>query len=155
MTTYASVGGAWTYQGNGSVARVNVEQGRTVSVSFNGQSIAQGGDSTDVFTAMNALANAIDAGDNTGISTGIAALQRAFDRAQRAQGLLGSDETSVDAAKSRLASLRVSAEDRRSQLEDVNMAEAVSRLTQADTAYRAALGAVSSAERQSLLDYLR
>jgi len=38
---------------------------------------------------------------------------------------------------------------------DVNMAEAVTKLQQADTAYRAALGAVSTAERQSLLDYLR
>jgi len=152
---YANVGGTWTYQGNASVAHVDVENGRSVSVSFNVQAIAQGSDTTDVFTAMDTLAAAIDAGDNTAIGTGIAALQRGFDRAQRAQGLLGSDETSVDAAKARLASLRVSAEGRRSQLEDANMAEAVSRLSQADTAYRAALGAVSTAERQSLLDYLR
>jgi flagellin-like hook-associated protein FlgL len=35
------------------------------------------------------------------------------------------------------------------------MAEAMTRLGQADTAYRAALAAVSTAERVSLLDYLR
>jgi flagellin-like hook-associated protein FlgL len=35
------------------------------------------------------------------------------------------------------------------------MAEAVTRLSQADTAYQAALAAVSTAERRSLLDYLR
>jgi flagellin-like hook-associated protein FlgL len=40
-------------------------------------------------------------------------------------------------------------------VEDANVAEAIARLTSADNAYRAALGAVSSAERQSLLDYLR
>ena len=36
-----------------------------------------------------------------------------------------------------------------------NMADAITRMNEADTAYRAALGAVSSAERVSLLDYLR
>jgi flagellar hook-associated protein 3 FlgL len=152
---YAQVGGVWTYQGNNSTAQVEVEQGRTVSVSFDGQSIAQCTDTTDVFSAMDALATAIEAGDNAGISTGMDALQRAFDRAQRAQGLLGSDEQGVSAATTRLSTLRVAAEGRRSKLEDANLAEAVSRMTQADTAYRAALGAVSTAERQSLLDYLQ
>jgi flagellar hook-associated protein 3 FlgL len=152
---YAQVGGTWTYQGNTTTAQVEVDSGRTVSISFNGQAIVQGSDATDVFTALDDLANAVEAGDNDGISTGLAALQRAFDRAQRAQGLLGADEQSVDAATSRLSTLRVASEARRSKLEDANMAEAITRLTQADNAYQAALGAVSTAERQSLLDYLR
>jgi flagellar hook-associated protein 3 FlgL len=153
--TYAQVGGVWTYQGDTATAQVEVESGRTVSISFNGQAIAQGGDSTDVFTALDDLADAVAAGDSDGISTGLAALQRAFDRAQRAQGLLGADEQSVDAATARLSTLRTASESRRSKLEDANMAEAITRLTQADSAYQAALGAVSTAERQSLLDYLR
>jgi flagellar hook-associated protein 3 FlgL len=152
---YAQVGGVWTYQGDTATAQVEVESGRTVSISFNGQAIAQGGDSTDVFTALDDLADAVAAGDSDGISTGLAALQRAFDRAQRAQGLLGADEQSVDAATARLSTLRTASESRRSKLEDANMAEAITRLTQADSAYQAALGAVSTAERQSLLDYLR
>ncbi len=152
---YAQVGGAWTYQGNAETAQVDVEAGRTVSVSFNGQAIAQGSDTTDVFTALDSLATAVENGDNAGISTGLDALQRAFDRAQRAQALLGTDEQGIDAAKVRLSALRTASDNRRSKLEDVNMAEAVTKLQQADTAYRAALGAVSSAERQSLLDYLR
>jgi flagellar hook-associated protein 3 FlgL len=152
---YAQVGGAWTYQGNDTTAQVEVESGRTVSISFDGQAIVQGSDSVDVFSALDALADAVEAGDNDGISTGLAALQRAFDRAQRAQGLLGADEQSVDAATARLSTLRTASESRRSKLEDANMAEAITRLTQADSAYQAALGAVSTAERQSLLDYLR
>jgi flagellin-like hook-associated protein FlgL len=44
---------------------------------------------------------------------------------------------------------------RRSALEDTNMAEAVTRLTAAQTGYQAALAAVSSVEKVSLLDYLR
>lgn len=152
--SYAQVGGVWTYQGNADTAKVDIANGRSVSISFNGQSIAQGSDSTDVFSAMDALATAIQNGDNAGISTGIDALQQAFQRAQRAQGLVGSDEQNVDAATTQLSSLRVAADTRRSKLEDANMAQAISQLTQADTAYKAALSAVSTAERESLLDYL-
>jgi flagellar hook-associated protein 3 FlgL len=153
--TYVQTAGTWTYQGNGATTQVEVERGRLVAVTFNGQAIAQGSDATDMFTALDALATAIDAGDNTGIGVGMDAMDRAFTRTQRALGALGADEQGLDAAKVHLAALRVASDTRRSALEDANMAEAISRLTQAETAYRAALGAVSTAERQSLLDYLR
>ena len=39
--------------------------------------------------------------------------------------------------------------------EDTNVAEAVTEMGQADTAYRAALGAVGAASKVSLIDYLR
>lgn len=153
--TYTQVAGTWTYGGDNATTRVEVEQGRTVAVSFDGQAIAQGSDATDIFTALDTLATDITNGNTAGISAGIAALQRGFDRAQRAQASVGSDEQGVDAALARLGSQRVASETRRSKLEDANLAEAVSRMTQADTAYKAALGAVSTVERQSLLDYLR
>ncbi len=35
------------------------------------------------------------------------------------------------------------------------MAEAISRMSQADTAYRAALGAIGTTGQTSLMDYLR
>jgi flagellin-like hook-associated protein FlgL len=115
----------------------------------------EGGDSIGLFTALDDLAAAIEAGDNAGVSDSIAALERAFDRAQRAQGLLGADQQGIDSAAARLSALKVAADARRSKLEDINLAEAAVRLNQANNAYSAALSAVSSAERQSLLDYLR
>src|SRR5690606_38548893 len=45
---YAQVGGVWTYQGNADVNEVEVERGRRVSVTFNGQAILQGSDATNV-----------------------------------------------------------------------------------------------------------
>jgi flagellar hook-associated protein 3 FlgL len=152
---YALVAGAWTYQGNTDTTDVEVERGRLVSVSFDGQAIAQGSDSKNVLTALDDLATAIEAGDSSAMATEIDALERAFERTQRALGSLGSDSAGLDEARARLSTLRVAAETRRSTLEDANMAEAVTRLSQADTAYQAALAAVSTAERRSLLDYLR
>jgi flagellar hook-associated protein 3 FlgL len=152
---YVQSAGAWTYQGTSAVSRVDIDTGRQVAITFNGQQILQGTDSTDVLTALDALADALDAGDGAGIEAGVAAMERAFDRTQRAIGSLGADEQGLDEAAVRLAATRQAAEIRRAGLEDANMVEAATRMSQADTAYRAALAAVSTAERQSLLDYLR
>jgi flagellar hook-associated protein 3 FlgL len=148
-------GGAWIYNGNADTAQLQVEQGRLVSVTFDGNAIAQGADADNMFTVLDDLATAVASGDNNAIGVAIDGLERAFDRATQAQGRLGADERGVDEAVARLSVFRVSSETRRSNLEDANMAEAMTRLSQAETAYRAALGAVSSAERLSLLDYLR
>jgi len=49
----------------------------------------------------------------------------------------------------------MSSPSRRSKAGAANLAEAIPRLSEADTAYRAVLAAVSREERMSLLDYLR
>jgi flagellar hook-associated protein 3 FlgL len=155
QAAYAQVAGAWTYQGDAATVQVEVERDRLVSVSFNGQAIVRGSDSIDTFSALDDLAAAIEAGDNAAIGVALDAVQRGFDRSQRAIGGLGADERGLDEATPRLAAERAAADIRRSQLEDANLAEAVTQLTVAENAYRAALSAVSTAERQSLLDYLR
>jgi flagellar hook-associated protein 3 FlgL len=152
---YAQVGGVWAYQGDAATTQIEVERGRLVSVTFDGQQIAQGSDSANVFTVLDDLVTAIDAGDDDAIGVATEALERALDRALRAQGRLGADQRGTDEAAIRLSTLRRAADMRRSSLEDANLAEAITRMADADTAYRAALGAVSSAERLSLLDYLR
>jgi len=152
---YAQSGGTWVYQGNADTAKVEVGRGRTIAVTFDGQAIAKGTDPTDVFTVLDDLAMAINAGNDPAIATAVAGLERAFDRTLRAQGRLGADERGLDEASMRLAGLKRGAEARRSTIEDANMAEAITNLTQAETNYRAALASVSTMERISLLDYLR
>ena len=152
---YVLSAGVWTYQGNSATIQLEVDSARFVPVSFDGQAIARGSDATDVFTAMGALAAALEAGDDPGIGAGIDALGRAFDRVSRAQSRLGADERGIDAAAARLAAVRLAAGTSRSPLEDDNLAEAITRMNEADHAYRSALGNVNSAEQLSLLDYLK
>ena len=54
----------------------------------------------------------------------------------------------------RLQDTKLASTERLSRLEDADMAEAIAGMTRADAAYRAALGAVGTAARVSLLDYL-
>lgn len=155
QAAYALVGGAWTYQGDDQPVQVDVDRVRTVTIGFNGQAIAQGGDSTDIFTSIDDLITAVNSGDDAGMASGLDALSRAFDRANQAQGRLGVDESAISDMQIRLTARTTSVDARRSKLEDANMADAITRMSQAETAYKAALGAVSSVEKLSLLDYLR
>jgi flagellar hook-associated protein 3 FlgL len=147
--------GAWTYQGGGAPVQLEVQTDRVVSVTFDGQEILQGADATNILDALDSLADAVAAGDDAGIRAGLASLSSATDRASRAQGRLGADERGVADAVSQLTSLRLASDTRRSQVEDADMAAAITKLSGADTAYRATLAAISREERLTLLDYLR
>jgi flagellar hook-associated protein 3 FlgL len=151
---YALVAGAWTYQGDTATVSADIGQGRTADITLNGQAIVQGTDATNLFTEMDALIAAVRAGDNAAIGTGIDALSRAFNRATRAQSLVGADQQGIANRQLQITATRLAAFTRVSKDEDANLAEAISAMNRADTAYRAALGAVATASRQSLMDYL-
>lgn len=152
---YDNSSGAWTYQGDAVSTTVDIDSGRSVTLAVSGRAILQGSDATDVLTALENLASASKTGDTAGIQTGIDALQRAFNRAVQAQSRVGIDERSVDDTKQRLATQRTAATTRLSADQDADLAEASTKMTRAETAYRAALGAVSSTSQLSLMDYLK
>lgn len=151
---YVQVAGAWTYQGNNTPAQVEVLQGRSVAFTVDGQQVMQGSDSTDLLTTLDNLAAAVKTGDNTAIGNGIDALQRAMTRTTSAQSMVGVDENTLSDAQTRIATLRQAASDQLSKASDANLADAITRMVQADTTYKAALGAVGATEKVSLLDYL-
>ena len=122
---------------------------------WDGQSIFQGSAPKNVLAVLDDLTAAVQTGDDAGIKAGIAALQDAFKRVTAAQSRLGADEQSVSDAQNRLSDLRLATDTRRSKDEDVNMADAAARLNQAQTAYRAAISAVSVSNQVSLIDYLK
>lgn len=152
---YANTTGAWVYAGNSSSVTVDTSPNRTVSLSRDGQAIAKGSDATDVFAVMETLAAAVSAGDDAAVTIGIDALSRAFTRVVKAQSQVGTDESGLADGEVQLGSLRLAATQRLSGDQDVNMAQAITQMSRAQTAYQAALGAVGTASKSSLLDYLR
>lgn len=151
---YARVAGSWTYQGDASPAVVDIGPGQTVEVSVDGQSIAQGGDAANILNDLETLITAVRAGDQTGMATGATAIGRAFDRVTRAQSNVGVDQQAIAERKGQISASRLGLLARVSEDEDADLAMAISEMNRADTAYRAALGAIGTASRQSLLDYL-
>jgi flagellar hook-associated protein 3 FlgL len=152
---YANTSGTWVYSGDASEVSIDSAPNRSVSLSLDGQAIAKGSDSVDVLNMMGALAVAVKAGDSPGVTAGIDALERAFTRVIRAQSHVGTDESSVVDGQAQIASLRLAAMQRLAGDQNVNMAEAITEMSRAQTAYQAALGAVGTASKLSLLDYLR
>jgi flagellar hook-associated protein 3 FlgL len=143
------------YQGTSVVNRVDIDRQTSVAVVLDGSEVLQGSDPDDLFTVLADLAAAVRTGDTDAINDGAAALDRAFERFNRTIGRVGTDMTLVDSQRTQLNARRIASQTRVSSLENVDLAEAISAMTQADTAYRAALGAVGTTSRLSLIDYLK
>lgn len=152
---YAQVAGVWTYQGDASPVAVDIGPGQSVDVTLDGQSIAQGTDATNVLNELEALITAVRTGDQVGMTAGSAALDRAFARATRAQSGVGVDQQAIDERQPQITATRLAVVTRVAKDEDADLALAISEMTRAETAYNAALAAVGTASRTSLLDYLR
>ena len=143
------------YQGSANEVSVDIDGSLQVTVAFNGEALARGAEADDLFTVMDRAIAAARAGDVDALTGAAADLQRAFERATLMQGRIGASLRFIDDDKDRLAETSRATLARISSLEDTNMAAAVSGMTQAETAYRAALGAAAQVQRVSLMDYLR
>lgn len=148
------------YQGASTVIEVDVDRQIAIQVAFDGQAVLGGaveaGQPTDdLLVILDNLAIAARDGDAQGLTDGMAALGTAFDRLTRAQSRVGSDLAAIDTQRLQLGARKLAGQTRVSTLEDSNMAESISAMTRADTAYRAALGATSTTNRVSLMDYLQ
>jgi flagellar hook-associated protein 3 FlgL len=142
------------YNGTSTGVRVDVGRETSVQVSFNGDEVARGSDTDDVFTVLSQAIAAVQSGNDADIAAAAQALDRAFGRATTAQTQTGTALNNVETAQGRVADLHRASEARAAALEQVNMADSVTKMSQADTAYRAALGAIGSSGHTSLMDYL-
>ena len=143
------------YQGDGAVQSVDIARGRAVQITFDGSAVMQGGAAADVFQTLEALAVAVETGDMAGIDQGLADVGLAFDRVTNAQTQVGLELNRLPEDRARLDGQQRAADARRSQDEDANLALAISGMTQADQAHRAALGSLATVGRLSLMDYLK
>jgi flagellar hook-associated protein 3 FlgL len=153
---YEKTGGVISaYQGNGATTSLDVGGGRLVAGSLDGSAIAQGSDTSDIFTVLSNLVAAVRTGNNDAIGQGISALERALDRATLAQTQVGTSLAALDDARASLNTARLNTKAQLSEKEDANMAAAMVQMNQAYTAYQAALNAFSRIGTLSLMDYLR
>jgi flagellar hook-associated protein 3 FlgL len=143
------------YQGSTQEMSVGIDSGMDVAVALNGESVARGSDVDDIFVELDRAIAAARSGDETGLGAASSALQRAFDRTTQTQSRVGTSLKFIDDAKTRLGEAQRSSKARLTSLVDANMAEAISGMTQAETVYKAALGAAAQNSRPSLMDYLR
>jgi flagellar hook-associated protein 3 FlgL len=143
------------YQGDSSSISVDVDRTRAVRVSFDGSELAQGTAAEDVFATFAKVIAAVRSGDQAAMADGLKALEAAFDRVVRVQSGVGADLNALDDQRARLGEMKLASQTRLSKTEDANMAESITGMQQANTAYQSALSAVATRTRLSLLDYLK
>ncbi len=143
------------YHGDSNPMSVDVAQNQSVPISFDGGAMMQGSDTEDLFTAFQSLITAVQTGDQAGMTAGQTALTNAFDRVTATQSAVGANLNAISNQKARLSSMKLADQSQLSTDVDANMAESISNMQQANTAYQAALSAVASSSKLSLLDYLR
>lgn len=149
--------GTWAYAGDGGAVQRRVGQGAVLDVNVDGRA-AFGFDRPpggDLFSVVDRLAAAARSGDTATLQSGQGELATRATAVLGALGTVGAKTNAVESARSRGQQFveRITAE--RSNLEDVDLAEAILQLSAAQTGYQAALGAVAKANLPSLAEFLR
>ncbi len=144
-----------SYAGNGTELTVEIDRSRSVTVTFDGSRLTQGSEATDVFAVFETAITAAGSGDSAGLAGALAGLSRAFERATALQGEVGNAMRAIEVEEERRQVRRETNAASIANLEEADMVHAITGMNNADTSYRAALGAAASALRVSLLDYLR
>ena len=107
-----------------------------------------------IFNTLVDLKGYLTSGDIDGIERSISRLDTSFNHMVTTVSTIGARELRLDMKGNIIADLAVSLSEKRSQLEDVDVIEAISNLQAIQYAYEAALGASAKVMRTSLVDYL-
>lgn len=131
---------------------IEIGPGRTVAPNVSASEIFE---DTGVLAALEALAEGLRSNDPDTIRQAEGALNQAFAQVQILNGEVGSRANRLELAQSRIDDLSLNLTEYRSDLQDVEFEEAVSRLAMSQTAYQAALAATARILGVNLTDYLR
>jgi len=109
-----------------------------------------------IFSDLIALRDDISGGGSgTTISANLGAIDSALDRILAARADVGARVNRFEATMSTSESTDLNLQELRSGIEEVDIADAVTRLTAEQASYQAALGAIGRASGMSLMNYLR
>jgi flagellar hook-associated protein 3 FlgL len=147
--------GVWTYTGDSPPVSLDIADGRSIQITFNGDEVLQGTEPVHVLEMLTTLAAAVRAGDAAAMVQGFDDVGRALDRAVFAQTKVGNAQRTIDDVLPQLDAARLAAQTRISKLEDADMAVAISDLARAETAHQSALAAFATIGRMTLMDYLK
>lgn len=143
------------YAGNNDTALVDVDRQNTVQVTWDGDAVMRGSAANDLFTTFENMVTAITSSDSAGMEAAATELADAFDRIARVQSAVGTDLAALDDKRLILDTSKRAAKAQLSAHQDTNMVDALTKMTQAEAAYEAALASTARIGQLSLLDYLK
>lgn len=149
--------GTVSYAGDDGQVKRQVSPTTTVTVNVSAKDIFgfSAGSGQDLFSTLSTLSAAVRSGDSTALSNVQTTLQARHSDILSGLSAVGTRANQVDTALAAGTTALQDLATRRSQLEDVDLADAVLKLNQAQASYTAALGAASKANLPSLADFLK
>lgn len=149
--------GTISYAGDNGQVKRQVSPTTTITVNVSAKDVFgfNAGAGQDLFSTLSTLSTAVRSGDSTAISGLQSTLQSRHDDILGALSTVGTTTNQVDTALTSGSTALQDLATRRSDLEDIDIADAVLRLSAASASYTAALGAASKANLPSLADFLK
>lgn len=141
--------------------------GRGMSVAITGApaegdtfQVSEARNNMNIFTSLDATIAALKANNQPGssvmqaVNTGMTQIDAALSSVQGAQSAVGEQLNRMDSIEGRIADLTLAAKTEKSNAEDLDMVEAVSRFQNQQTGYQAALQSYASVQKLSLFQYI-
>lgn len=154
MPAYAVTGDpptAVTYQGDTGLRTYQISREAQVPVNLVGADVFG-----TTFDDLIALRDALQSGaSGTTLAPYLSALDAGLDRVLTARAELGARINRFEAALQQSLTTDLNLQQLQSEVEDVDLAQAIVRLSSEEVALQAALGAIGRAANLTLLDYLR
>jgi flagellar hook-associated protein 3 FlgL len=148
---FLQAGSTLTFTGDNNDIRAEVSPSDTLVVNIKAQKLF-----TDSFNRLESLKNNLNGGNLPALSgVDLPAMQSSEKEINLVRGDVGARLKTIEELSSQHLRRMDELTGQISDVEDVDMSEAILNYKQAETAYQAALQTVSSTSRLSLLDYLR
>lgn len=150
-----NIAGTWTYTGDAGDIQRRISTTETISVNLLGSEILGFDDGETAFDVLDQLAADVTAGDTTAVSGGLDAIDRVTGRIETGLARLGAAGNRIDTALGRNLEIDETLQRQISQVEDVDLAEAIMKVNTEEVALQTTLGAIGRALQPTLLNYLR
>lgn len=113
-----------------------------------------GSGSNSLFTALNDLIDGLEDNDVSAISAALSPLEDQLDAILSAEASIGAKQNGIEIRRNMIEELELMYTERKSNIEDADMTEAVIELESAELIYQAALKASTEVMALSVLNYL-
>jgi flagellar hook-associated protein 3 FlgL len=143
---------SYTTSGASGQRSISIGDGQTMAISHTGGQVFV---ATGALDALVKLTGSLAGGDVAGINAANSAITSSFDNVQGIVGDVGARGNQLQMTSSNIDTLEGNVTSHRSDLQDVDAATAITELTSRQTAYQAALLAISKSATLSLTDYLK
>ncbi len=152
------------YSGDINAIELEIGPGELVDTSIPGSELFLGQKDTngdgvteqvgiDIFSVLARIEEGLRANDPDAVNVEIDNVETSANQVRKLHGLLGTVGQRLDTARSHMETLNVDMEEIRSRYEDIDLVEAISNMTQEETALKAAMEVSARISDLSILDY--